>query len=149
MIGTPFIEDLGERAAALRAALKTAMPRRIHKKAFNEDFAAHQDEELQQGVVMFSFGSENDYSQQPGMEAKEGTSSNVILVQFIGLDDSDSAAIEDEEFVIAAQIKNFVEIGVPGLGLNLVSITSSAQRSTPYGWVLAQLDAGPPLDNLI
>ena len=148
MFGTAPIDDNAARMAAVRAALKTAMPSRVHKTNYLRDISEHRDHELKLGVVMLVAGIENDFSAQPGMEAREGTLAMVLVIQFEVGRDADGEAVETQELAISSEIKTFVRAGVAGIGLTLGSIQMSAQQETPYGYVVAQLNAGPPLHNL-
>lgn len=149
MFGKSAIDDLAGRMSAIRAALQTAMPSRVHRTSFRRGLDEQDRNELMAGVVMAVSSAESDFSTVQGMEAREGTQSIAVIVQFRVEGDEDGEGVEAEEFEICAQIKDFVRTGVAGIGLELVELVHSAQQETPYGYVVAQLNAGPPRDNLI
>jgi len=148
MFGTAAIEDSAKRMAALRAALQAAMPSRVHKTGYQRDIADHAPEELRAGVVMLVVGQESDFNDSVGMEAREGTLSVALVLHLMVEGDSDGASVEAEELAACQQIKQFVRAGVPGIGLTLANIYQSAQQETPYGYVVAELRAGPPRNNV-
>jgi hypothetical protein len=97
---------------------------------------------------MLTAGAETDYSDQQGMEAKEGTLSVGLVAHLMVRNDADGKTVEAEEIAIIKEIKQFVRTGVPGIGLELASAVLSGQQATPYGFVVAQINAGPPADNV-
>ena len=148
MLGAAPIDTLPDRVDALRSALQTAMPSRVHKSGYRRDLDDHEIEELEAGVVQLIALSENDYADSPGKIATEGTLSVAVVLQLKVDEHDDGTQVEDAELAAAEQFKSFVRAGVAGLGLTLVEIRTSEQQATPYGFVVAQINAGPPRDNL-
>jgi len=148
MIGPTPIDDLPGKVAALRSALQKAMPNRVHKDGYRRDIDEHLPDELRDGVVMLVAGTESDYSDRLGMEAREGDLRLALVIEFRIDADDDGAEVERQELAMAEEIKDFVRAGVPGIGLDLGSIYTSSQQITPYGFVVAELIAGPPRHTL-
>lgn len=148
MFGITPIDDSPSRMTAIRAALKTAMPDRLHQTSYKRDFDEFETHELKAGVVVLVSGGETNFSHQVGMEAREGTLSIALVIQFQVEGDDDGEMVEEQELTISEEIKTFVRAGVPGIDLTLDSLLHSAQQETPYGYVVAQLNAGPPRSNL-
>ena len=148
MFNKVAIDDSAMRMTAIRAALETAMPSRVHKTSFLRSFEDHERAELLEGVVMVVSGEEGDFNTRHGMEAREGTQSIALVVQIEVPGDNDGEAVEAEEFAIIKEIKAFVRTGIDGIGLDLERVYQSSQQETPYGYVVAQLNAGPPRETL-
>ncbi len=148
MFGTEPIDDSLARMAAIRAALKTAMPGRVHKTSYRRDIGEHDHGELRAGVVMLVVGQENDFSDLQGLEAREGTLSVALVFHCRVEDDDAGEGVEAVELGMCAEIKNFVRAGVAGIDLTLETLYQSAQQDTPFGFVVAQLSAGPPRTNV-
>jgi hypothetical protein len=147
MFGVTAIDDNPGRLNALRAAAEAAMPSYQHKTGFRRDITEHADYELDAGVIMVVAGEENNFSQQMGMEAREGTLSIALICQFKVDESDDGTQVEQRELAIGEEFKSFVRAGIKGMSLELVTIVTSALQVTPYGFVVAQINAGPPRSN--
>lgn len=147
-MGPDKIDTLPAKMAAVRAALATAMPTRIHKAGYQRDFDEHRSAELRAGVVQVVAGDESDYSQQLGRTATEGTFTLAVVIQLLSEETDDGSQIEAAELAAGEDLKAFVRTGITGLDIGLERLTFSAQQETPYGFTVAQITAGPPRDNL-
>lgn len=147
-MGPAAITDNPARVAALQAAIRTHWPARVFKTGYRRAFDDHAPEELEAGVLQLLVAEESDFSNNLGMEATEGTLS-VALVLHLQVDIADDGTqVQAAELAAGEEIKAFVRAGVTGMGLTLESLVTSTQQETPYGYVVAQINAGPPRDNL-
>jgi hypothetical protein len=147
MFGVPAIDDNPGRLKALRAAAEAALPSYQHKRGYRRDFSEHELQELKAGVIQLITGEESNFSQQIGMEARGGTLSIALICQFLVDESDDGLQVEQRELLIGEEFKSFVRAGVKGMSLELVTIVTSAQQMTPYGFVVAHINAGPPRSN--
>lgn len=141
-LGVTNIDRMDDRLAAVRAALCTAMPDRVHKTGYRRMHDEHEPEELQVGVVSIVSAGETNYNDSPGMIAREGVQTMAIVVHLSAYHDDDGEAVEAAELDACEEIKAFVRTGVPGMTIRLVSLQHSAQQMTPLGYVTAQIEAG-------
>lgn len=138
-----YIQRMDDRLGALEQALTPALPSRVVKRAFL-DFRAHAEGELAAGVVMIVSAGERDYNAGLGMAAREGTHRVLLIGHMQVLQTSTPDAIEAAELDLIEEIKAFVGQGVTGMHVRLDSVEHSRQLEHPYGWMLANLDLGPP-----
>lgn len=149
MIPGAFPDDIIQRVDLLGAALVAAMPGRevlLHQLAPHTDF---HDAQLQAGVVQVSADRETDYSDFPGMEAREGTLRVIVLVHLKVAEGAARRDLGEAEAAVAAQIKAWVRAGVPGVGLSGLSVQFSRGLSFPFGFVVAYLSAAPQQTNVL
>lgn len=141
------IERMDDRMDAIHAALVAALPTRVVKRSFFKHFSEHEEAELAAGVVMLISAGEGDYARGRGMIAREGVHKFLLIGHVKSDDDSEPKATEAAELDLIEEIKAFVRVPVPGMSLYLAQAQHSRQLEHPYGWVVANLDAGPPSQN--
>lgn len=138
-------ERMDDRLAAFVTALTAALPARVVKTELLH-FDAQPSADLTAGVVTVISDYEADYSTRPGMAGREGTQ-RLILVGHLKVAETDTAtAIQALEMDMMEEIKTFVRNGVPRMTLNLERCQGSRQLDHPYGWFVALIDAGPPVE---
>jgi hypothetical protein len=137
------IERMDDRLDALEQALIGVLPGRMVKRSLL-DYRQHANGDLNGGVVMIVSAGERGYSQALGMAAREGTQRVLLVGHLQVAQTSAPAAIEMAELDLIEELKSFVRGGVPGMSVRLDSVEHSRQTEHPYGWVLANLDLGPP-----
>ena len=140
---TKKIDNIADRAKAVRDAAKTFFTKRLVKRDFLH-FSNHPDGEMEQGVLMIISTGEGGYKKGLGMAAKEGTQGFVFIWHLKVEDTKEKSAIEDFEFSVIEETKAFVRAGVAGMQLELEQAIHSRQREHPLGWVVAYINAGPP-----
>lgn len=144
---TVAIDDTATKLDAMEQLLINQMPGRNIKRTLVH-YADQDATEILEGIITIVNASEGGYINQPGMVAKEGTT-KVLLIAHIKVPESDnSKETEDAELLLAKELKAAIRVGVPGIGFALERIEHSRQLEHPYGWFVAFLDAGPPLETL-
>lgn len=143
----PDIENVKDRYDAVKTALESALPSRVHCD-FHQHFDAYTADELQKGVITLLSDGEGDYSNRLGRMAKGGTQRLVLVGQIKVLETDTPEAIRNAEFLLMQEFKTFVDTGVPGMGLLLGNVQQSLEKDHPYGWVVATLEAGPTASTL-
>jgi hypothetical protein len=137
------IEDTAERLDAIEQLFITQMPNRFIKRSL-KDYREHDDNELSAGILTLLSSGEDNYKNQRGMVAVEG-STGILLIGHIKVDESShSREVEDVELLFAKEIKAVINTGLPGLSFTLDRIEHSRQLEHPYGWLVGFLKAGPP-----
>lgn len=139
------IQRMDERMNAIAAAATTHFTTRVVKRSLFQHFDQHLPGELEKGVVMLISAGEGDYKRDFGMVAKDGTHRLLMIGHMIVGEDTEPVAVEQAEMVLIEEIKAFcVSTQIQGLSLNIVESEHSRQTAHPYGWVVVQLEAGPP-----
>lgn len=127
----------------IRAALEEMFPQRAVTRDF-KDPALRFTEDLRRGVYTLLSGSEGNFTNSPGYSAQDGRH-EIVLVADIEIGSIDTpSVVEDAEFVMIDEIKQFVR-NLPATlcTLNLMSWTQSGQVAAPRGWVIFQLEYIP------
>lgn len=144
---TAYIERMDERMAAIVASMQSTLTGRIIKRSLLH-FDAHEDGEIESGVVMAVSDGESDYSDQLGMTAKEPKHSLLIVCHLKVDETSEPVAIEIAEMALIEEIKSWVRAGVPGMDFEIEGSQHSRQLEHPYGWVVVKINAIPPRSNI-
>lgn len=135
-------EHIGERYAALLAALTAAMATRVVTDELTH-LSERKSADLEKGVITLVSDTESGYRNTPGMKAVEGNH-KVIVIGHLKVAETDSrAAIQEKEFTLIEELKAFVRAGVPRMTINLQNVRGSRQLEHPYGWIYAELTLGP------
>lgn len=143
----PAIERMDERLDAIETALVAELSTRTIKRDLLT-FTDHTDAEIDAGVVTIVSAGEKDYNNGLGMEAKEGAHQVLLIGHLRVAEGTTGKDIEAVELDLAEEIKAFVRTGVADMSLKLNSIQHSRQLDHPYGWLVANIDAGPPRANI-
>lgn len=145
----PVIERMDDRMDAIFAALVAALPARVCKRSYFRHYTEHPEAEIVKGVAMLISNGEGDYkaARAASAGAKEGVHTFLVIGHLKADEDSEPQAIEAAELDLIEEIKDFTRIEIPGLSLRLTRTQHSRQVEHPYGWVVAFLEAGPPIQN--
>lgn len=148
MMGPRPIERIDERHQALFESLQSGLPGRRVLDYWLRHYSDHAPQDLADGVVQLISGGEGRYQGGRGHVARRGTQV-LILVGYLKVDERDLPRVLGEaEMALAEEIKAWAQTPVPGVGIELVEIITSRQIEHPYGWVVATLEAGPPVSNI-
>lgn len=145
-MGPVVIDRMDERMTAVEAALKAALPTRVVKRSFLKHYDDHAAGEIERGVVMLISADEGGYNTAPGMQAKEGTHRMLLACHIKVAESGAQIDVEKAELKLAEEIKSFVRQGVVGMHVALDRVIHSRQLEYPYGWVVAYLDVGRPVN---
>jgi hypothetical protein len=96
---------------------------------------------------MIVTAGERDFKNQKGMIAKEGTQRMLLVGHLRVAETASPEDVQTAEFALIKEVKAALNTGVVGIGYSLVSVEQSRQLDFPYGWVVADLDAGPPRES--
>lgn len=141
------VDDINARYEAVLAALKTHATSRVVKDSLYRDITIHTDSDVKQGVLMVVLAAEDGYTNDFGVQAKDGAT-QLLIVAHLKVDaEREPAAIRVMEGEVAEQVKAFIRAGVPGFSLALESQQFSRQLSHPYGWVVSTLRLLPSRAN--
>ena len=130
---------------AVMNLLKTTMADQLPDRVITRNFCPPQQrssEDLAQGIYTLIARAESDYQQAVGREAQGGKFQVTITGQFELAEDAPGSEIEDAEFAMITELKNFVRSALPDELQNiwLLSVNQSGQLEAPYGWIYAQLE---------
>jgi len=145
---TKNIHHIGERTTAFVAALTAALPARHIKFADLRNYDDYDRQELGEGIIVVLSSGESDYSNNPGMIAKEATQ-RFILAGKIKCDERATGLdVFGEEVKIIEEVKEFLRSNVPGMSLNITASHQSRQLDKPYAWTLQHVDVGPNTNSI-
>jgi hypothetical protein len=121
----------------------------VVKRSYFRHYTEHEETDLEKGVVMLVSDGEGDYkpTRAASAAAKEGVHSFLVIGHLKADDDAEPQATEAAELDLIEEIKAFARIPIPGLSLRLTRTQHSRQMEHPYGWVVAFLEARPPVEN--
>ena len=142
------LDRLDDRLNAIEAALTTALPTRVIKRAYYRHVQDQAPADLDAGVVMLVSSGESGYRKGVGLVAREGTQDVLLVCHLRVAETASPQDIEAAEIVLIEEIKSFVRAGVAGMTLLLDRVQHSRQQAHPYGWVVATLQAAPPGSNV-
>ena len=137
-----YTEGVQARTALVLAALTAALPTRV----VTADYRPMNDrpaEDLAKGVVTLVVTAERDYSAGKGMVALRGTTRWTLVAQLQMAASTAPVAVQDAEMALAEEIKAFARTGIAGMDVRVEQFTFSQQQEHPYGWLTADLTAGP------
>lgn len=137
-------DHIGQRKQALMTAMEEAMATRVIVGQL-KNFQEYSDEDLAKGVVQVISDAETGYSEEPGMTAREGTLSVIVVGHLRVAENTEPAAIEAAETALIEELKAFVRAGVAGATVLLDEARGSRQTEHPYGWIFARLRLAPSL----
>lgn len=141
------LDRMDEKLAAVAAGLKSQLPTRTIKREFLF-YSEHTDKELRDGVVMLISDGEGNYSNSPGMIAKNGTHKMIVIGHLKVPNSASKTDIESAEIMLIEEIKAFCRKGVQGVTLVLRSAQHSRQLEYPIGWVVCVIEALSPDSNI-
>ncbi len=144
---TAAINDIQLKLDAIETLLVAQMPTRNIKRSM-QHFTEQDETELLSGIVTIVNAGESGFKNQLGMVAKEGTAAVWLIGHVKVAEDTPSQNIETAELALSKELKAAIRVGVPGIGFALERIEYSRQLEHPYGWFVAFLNAGPPLETL-
>jgi len=145
-MGPIVLERMDDRLDAIETAFVTALSTRIIKRELMH-FDDHEEAEINAGVLMIASQGEGNYSESLGMVAKEGTQRLLLIGHLKLAEAASSLDVENAEIDFIEELKAALRLGVDGLSFSLKNVEQSAQLDKPYGWFVASVDAGPPLQN--
>ncbi len=138
------MSELGDRAAALKAALAAAWPLRVVTRDFDL-LENRKRADLEKGIYTVLSRGEAGYTNVSGYEARDGQQTVVIVGQIVNPDDKAApSTTEDLEFAMVDEIKAFCRALPANLCmLALLRFIQSTQQDHPYGWVVFHLEYLP------
>lgn len=131
---------LAARMALIRDTLAERYPGRIVTRSL-KDFAARQPAELKRGIYTVVSKGEGDFANLRERAAMDGKHRLLLVGQIQLQEKADGEAIEDAEFAMIEEIKEFLRDLPPALAcLDMTGYQQSAQVEAPYGWIAADLE---------
>lgn len=125
-----------EMAAALLAAGATRYVTRKFR-----DFSLRSQAELDAGIYTLVSRGEFGYQNLGGRRAMDGGQTMRLIGQFQLAEDAGGDEIEDEEFVMVAEVKAFLQALPAAIcQLEAKGFRQSEQLDHPYGWVAFDLE---------
>jgi len=144
---TLAVDHMGTRLAAVLVLLTAQLSTR-HVTRNLKHFTDQPAADIADGILTIVSAGEGNYKNQRGMVAKEGTG-RLLLIGHLKLAESASGqAVEDAEVAFIEEVKAALRVGVTGIGFALQNVEHSRQLDRPYGWFVASVDAGPPLESI-
>jgi hypothetical protein len=133
------MSEIGDRMAAIKTALATALPARVITRDLM-DFSQRDAADLTKGIYTLVSGGENGYQNLLMRQAMDGQA-KMLLVGQIALDESAMPSdTENAELTMVDEIKAFLRTLPPALcRLQVTSFRQSQQLEHPYGWVAFDL----------
>lgn len=137
------VDNVVTRMDNIEAAAQAFFTARVVKRSLLQNYDAHDQGELEKGVIMIVSDGEGKYKNGLGMTAKEGTQA-ILFVCHIRVAETDSPVeIEKAEGALIEEIKSFCKQGVAGMSLKPERFQQSRQLAHPYGWVVGTMRAEP------
>lgn len=134
------MSTLIDRMALVAAQLADRFPARLVTRSM-KDFAERQPADLKRGVYTLISLGESDYANLRERAAMDGRHRMLLIGQIQLGEKVEPSAIEDAEFVMAEEIKDFVRNLPPALVcLEMKSFRQSGQVEHPYGWIAVDLE---------
>jgi len=143
------IDNIEQRTDAIIAAAQAHFTSRVVSEDLLQHYSEHPAADLQKGVIAVVSDAEQDYSDDLGMIATEGTQQLKLICHLQVTEKNPKAPrdVQRAEQKLIEEIKSFVRAGVDGMTLVLRRAQQSRQLSYPYGFVVADIEARPPGQN--
>lgn len=137
------MSELGDRMALIIDALREAVPGRIVTRDL-KDFAQRDRAELTEGVYTVLSQGERDYANYPGRAGMDARQTIVLIGQQVLAENVLPSEIEDAEFEMLDDIKDFLR-NLPSTlcRLEIRSFRQSQQVDHPYAWIAVELEYIP------
>lgn len=134
------MSTLIDRMALVAALLADRFPARLVTRSM-KDFAARQPADLKRGIYTLISLGESDYANLRDRAAMDGRHRMLLVGQIQIGEKTEPEAIEDAEFVMAEEIKDFARNLPPALAcLEMKNFRQSGQVEHPYGWIAVDLE---------
>lgn len=134
------MSEISDRMNLIRATLAAALPARVVTRDLL-DFSMREAADLEAGIYTLLSKGESGYQNLLGRLAMDGAQ-RILLVGQIQLEaDVLPSAIEDAEFDMVQEIKEFLRALPATLcRLQMKGFNQSQQIDAPYGWVAIELE---------
>lgn len=124
----------------LRSTLQAQAPARKVTRSFH-DFAQRAAADLDAGIYTVLAQGESNFPNYVGRQGEFGILAISIIGQIKLAEDSEPSAVEDAEFLMAAEIKALTAAPPAGIdSLLLHSYRQSSQLEHPYGWIAFDME---------
>lgn len=134
------MSTLIDRMALVAALLADRFQARLVTRSM-KDFAARQPADLKRGIYTLISLGESDYANLRDRAAMDGRHRMLLVGQIQIGEKTEPSAIEDAEFVMAEEIKDFARNLPPSLAcLEMKNFRQSGQIEHPYGWIAVDLE---------
>jgi len=134
------MSTLGARMTLIRDLLAARLPHRVVTRSLR-DFAERQPAELKRGVFSLISLGESDYANLRERAAMDGRHRMLLVGQIQIGEKTDPEAIEEAEFTMVEEIKDFARSLTPALAcLEMKNFRQSGQIEHPYGWISVDLE---------
>lgn len=134
------MSELSDRMNLIKTTLAAKYPARVVTRSLL-DFQFRKREELMAGVYSIVSEGEGNYANFNGREAMDGKHGILLVGQFELPETATNEQIEDAEFVMADEIKEFVRDLPSGLcSLVMKGFRQSRQVDHPYGWIAVDME---------
>lgn len=134
------MSPLKDRMNLIKATLAAQYPARVVTRSLL-DFDMRDKAQLVSGIYTVTSLGESDYANYAGRAAMDGTHQMLLVGQFVLGEKALAEEIEDAEFVMAEEIKDFMRALPMGLcGLAMTGFRQSGQLERPYGWIAVDLE---------
>lgn len=131
---------LGTRMELIKTLLEAKYPARVVTRNFI-GYADHKRTDLVKGIYTLVSQSEGGYPNYNGREGQDGRQRLLLVGQFILDEDALGSAIEEAEFIMAEEIKEFLRTRDPQIAqLFMTGFRQSQQLDRPYGWIAVDLE---------
>lgn len=131
---------LSARMALIRDTLAERYPARVVTRSL-KDFAARQPAELKRGIYTVLSKGEGDFANLRERAAMDGKHRLLLVGQIQLGERAAPEEIEDAEFAMVEEIKDFLRDLPPALiCMDMTAYQQSAQVEAPYGWIACDLE---------
>lgn len=133
---------LADIANAVLTQFAAAKPLRVVTRDL-KDFGDRARADLLKGIFSIVSLGEDGFADYMGREADLGTVNLIIVGQIELAESAAPSAIEDAEFSMIEDLKDFCRgaLAIPITGLYLKRWRQSGQLDAPYGWISAEVEA--------
>lgn len=131
---------LSTRMEMIKTQLATRYPLRIVTRSL-KDHAQRHAADLKKGIYTLISHGEEGFTNLRERAAMDGRHRILLVGQFQLGENCAPVDIENAEFVMVEEIKEFLRDLPPDLAcLEMTGYQQSAQLEAPYGWIAAQLE---------